>query len=374
VALPSENPPGNEAAVARALGKYLRRAGLTVEYQPIAPRRVNMLATLCGRQPGPTLLYCGHSDTMPITGTWSVDPHGGVIRDGRLYGRGACDMKGGLAAMAAAGAALSQMRGIMRGTLLLAAVIDEENQGAGAAALAESGVKAEWAVIAEPTENVPVIVSNGQINFVFTLRGKAGHGSVPAGGRNAIYDGVRLVNALLRLAEEKFPRRSHPLVGAASLNVGTFHGGAQTSIIADHCQVTVDRRVVPGEDVAGVIQEMETLLDDLRRADAGFDVEMTIPYCLPPVAIPKDSPVVRALRQSALAVGGKDPGVAGMRATTDAATLAGKGGIPTVVFGPGSLAQAHKEDEYILVDAMVEAAMIFACAAANLLTEGEPEP
>ena len=368
VALRSENPPGNEATVARLLGKFLRSAGLITAYQSIDPRRDNLVARLDGKGSGPTLLFCGHSDTMPISGIWSSDPHRGQILDGKLYGLGSADMKGGLSAMAVACAALARAKIPLQGSLVFAAVIDEENRGAGAQRLVETGLKADWAVIGEPTGNAPVIVSNGQINFELTLHGQAGHGSTPSSGRNAIVDGVHLASAILKYAEQNLRGRTHPLVGPASLNIGTFYGGIQTSIIPDTCKMTIDRRVAPGETTENAIREMKDILDEVRLLFPGMQVDLSIPYCLPPVEIPADSPVVQSLCQAAEAFTSRLPDLAGMRATTDAATLAGMGGIPTVVFGPGRIAQAHTPDEFIEIDELVNAAYIYAYTAIQLLT------
>jgi acetylornithine deacetylase/succinyl-diaminopimelate desuccinylase family protein len=309
---------------------------------------------------------------MPISGLWSSDPLGGQIVDGKLYGLGSADMKGGLAAMAVACVTLARAKIPLQGTLVFAVVIDEENRGTGAQRLVESGLKADWAVIGEPTGNTPVIVSNGQINFELTLHGQAGHGSTPTSGRNAIVDGIHLANAILKYAEQNLRGRTHPLVGDASLNIGTFYGGVQTSIIPDTCKITIDRRVVPGETTVNAIQEMEDILSGVRANFPGLAVEMSIPYCLPPVEISSDSPVVQSLCSAAAAFDrlgqGRRPDLAGMRATTDAATLAGKGGIPTVVFGPGRIAQAHKPDEFVAVDELVNAAYIYTYNAVQLLT------
>ena len=368
VTLPSENPPGGEAAVAGELGNFLRSAGFTVEYGYLEPQRPNLTARLDGNGSGPTLLFCGHSDTMPVSEGWATDPFGGQVVDGKLFGRGSADMKGGLAAMAVACAALGRAKLPLKGSLVFAAVIDEENRGIGAQCLVGSGIRADWAVIGEPTGNKPVIVSNGQINFEFTLHGQAGHGSTPSSGRSAILDGIRLVNAILKYAEQVLPGRTHPLVGPASINIGTFHGGIQTSIIADTCIISVDRRIAPGETTGNAIREMENIVAAVQAAYPGMRVDVAIPYCLPPVEIGEDAPVVQALRQAAAAFSGSLPELTGMRATTDAAMLAGKGGIPTVVFGPGSIAQAHKPDEFIAIDELVNAAYIYAHTAVQLLT------
>jgi len=369
VALPSENPPGHEEPVARLIGEYLLQAGFKVQYQPIYPDRVNLLAFLPEVCPGPTLLFCGHTDTMPLSGSWNFDPHAGVLREGRLYGRGAADMKGGLAAMAAAAKVFARSPIPRKGTLIFAALIDEENKGEGAKALVRAGQRADWAIIGEPTQNIPVTISNGQVNFEFHLRGVGGHGSAPSKGHNAIYDGLLLIQALHKLAEEKFPARSHPLIGIPSINVGTIHGGVQTSIIPEACQITVDRRVVPGETVDGAIDEIEHLLRELQKENPGFDADMKVTYCLAPVEIAPESPVVVALRRATSMVAGRDPGLAGIRATTDAATLVHKGSIPTVIFGPGSLEQAHQPDEFLSITELVLAARIYTLVALSLLSQ-----
>jgi acetylornithine deacetylase/succinyl-diaminopimelate desuccinylase family protein len=374
VALSSENPPGDEEPVALLLAGFLKEAGLSVSLDLISSGRANLVAELYFGE-GPALLFCGHSDTMPVAGTWQYDPHGGQIIEERLYGLGAVDMKGGLAAMAVACATLARAvhsgRLVLRGRLLLAVVIDEENRGTGAKRLVERGLTASWAIIGEPTNNRPVIVSNGQVNFTFTLRGIAGHGSVPWLGHSAILDGVALVEALQRLANQEFPRRSHPLVGPPSLNVGTFQGGTQTSIIPDRCVITLDRRVVPGETTAGAIAEIEEILEQLKLVRPGFNAEVEIRYCMAPVEIGEHSPVVQALRQASHSLVSELPPLEGMRATTDAATLANDGGIPTVVFGPGDIAQAHAPDEYIEVSSLTQAAQIYMLAAVRLLSQGE---
>lgn len=367
VALPSENPPGGEQVVVHALADYLSVAGLEIKSIPGLPGRPNLIAVLQGQEPGPTLLYTGHSDTMPISGNWSQDPHGGTVEEGKLYGRGAADMKGGLAAMAVALKTLAFAALPLRGSLLFAVAFDEEGKGLGTEQFVRDGLQADWAVIGEPTENIPVIVSNGQINFEFIFHGRAGHGSTPSEGRNAIYDAVLFIQALRKLMETEFMHRSHPLLGHPSFNLGTIEGGIQTSIIPDRCRVTADRRVLPMETVDSAISEVRNLLDDLCKATPGMAAEMNIFYRVEPHTIPVDSPVVQALRWASMQIGGRDPGVAGMRGTTDAACLSNKANIPTVVMGPGSIRQAHQVDEFVFVDQLATAARVYTLTALQLL-------
>lgn len=374
VGLPSQNPPGGEQAVAQALADYLGPAGIEIEIRPVLPGRPNLIARLAGLQPGPTLLYTGHSDTMPVSGSWSQNPYGGIVREGRLYGRGAADMKGGLAAMAVALKTLALAAVPLQGTLLFMAVIDEEGQGLGSRQLVLDGTQADWAVIGEPTENIPVVVSNGQIDFEIIFHGRAGHGSTPTQGHNAIYDAVRFAQALHKLAESEFPKRTHPLLGQPSINLGTIEGGVQTSVIPDRCRLTVDRRVLPGESMDGAISEMQELLDGLRKASPGLDAELNVFYRVDPHTISAGSPVVQALRWASQELTGRDPGVAGMRGTTDAAILSNQAHIPTLVMGPGSIRQAHQVDEYVPLDQLVTAAQIYTLAAIQLLTIHPKEP
>lgn len=374
VGLPSQNPPGGEQAVAQALADYLGPAGIEIEIRPVLPGRSNLIARLAGQQPGPTLLYTGHSDTMPVSGSWSQNPYGGIVREGRLYGRGAADMKGGLAAMAVALKTLALAAVPLQGTLLFMAVIDEEGQGLGSRQLVLDGTQADWAVIGEPTENIPVVVSNGQIDFEIIFHGRAGHGSTPTQGHNAIYDAVRFAQALHKLAESEFPKRTHPLLGQPSINLGTIEGGVQTSVIPDRCRLTVDRRVLPGESMDGAISEMQELLDGLRKASPGLDAELNVFYRVDPHTISAGSPVVQALRWASQELTGRDPGVAGMRGTTDAAILSNQAHIPTLVMGPGSIRQAHQVDEYVPLDQLVTAAQIYTLGAIQLLTIHPKEP
>ena len=346
VRTPSANPPGDEAAAARVLADFLQAAGLEPRLEEVSPGRPNLAAALGPAAPGPTLLLNGHLDTMPAGPGWSVDPYGGLVRDGFLWGLGAADQKAGVAAMAAAAVAVLRAGLPLRGRLLLTAVVDEEGAGRGAQVLVERGLRADWAIITEPTELEIVNASNGQINFELTVHGAAAHGSTPEAGHNAIYDAARLVAALEREAQRLRPR-AHPVVGPTSLNVGTIQGGSVTSIVPAQCTVTVDRRVIPGETVAQAVAEMDALLEGLRRAHPSLRVERRTRMAIPPVDVSPDLPVSRALHDALATLTGRAPVFGGLRGTTDAATF-DAAGIPTLIFGPGSLARAaHQADERV---------------------------
>ena len=366
VRTPSENPPGGEIRVAAVLADFLRSAHFDPELHEIEPGRANLSALLDSGAPGPTLMLNGHLDTMPAGPGWSVDPHGGLVREDRLFGLGAADQKGGLAAMAVAAKAVQQAGVIVRGRLLLTAVMDEEGHGRGARELIAQGTRADWAVITEPTELGLVRASNGQINFELTVRGEAAHGSTPEAGRNAIDGAARLVVSLQEEARRLHERR-HPLVGPTTLNVGTIHGGVVPSIVPAECRLTLDRRVIPGETVESAIRELDMLLDRQRERDPSLHVERRVLMAVPPVDVPEDTPLCQIMREAITAIVGTDLGFTGPRGTTDAATFQAAG-IPTLIFGPGSLVRAaHRADESVALDEVHAAARVLALTILRLL-------
>jgi acetylornithine deacetylase/succinyl-diaminopimelate desuccinylase family protein len=366
IRIPSENPPGAEAAVGEYLVAFFRRLGIEPVVQEVAPGRPNVLVRLEGTQPGPHLIFNGHIDVVPPGPGWTVDPYGAEIRDGRLFGRGSADMKGGVAAMIEA--ALTVHQGSpFRGAITLAMVADEEEGGGGTRHAVQHGLRGDWAIIPEPTDLRPVIAHKGDFNFYVTVHGRAAHGSVPEQGVNAIYGAGRLLSAIQAL-NERLATRAHPLVGRPTFSVGTINGGEITCMVPSRCRVAIDRRVIPGERPDDVIAEMQALLDRLARDDPEFRAEMTVPIKALPMEVAPDLPVVLALRDATRRVVGKDPGVSGWSATCDASILAQEAGTPTVIFGPGSIAQAaHRPDESVSVEDLIACADIYALAILDLL-------
>jgi acetylornithine deacetylase/succinyl-diaminopimelate desuccinylase family protein len=366
IRIPSENPPGNEAAVAEYLVAFFRRLGIEPLLQEVAPGRPNVLVRLEGTEPGPHLIFNGHTDVVPAGPGWTMDPYGSEIRDGRLFGRGSADMKGGVAAMIEA--ALTVYQGSsFRGAITLAMVADEEEGGGGTRHAVQQGLCGEWAIIPEPTDLRPVIAHKGDFNFYVTVHGQAAHGSVPDQGINAIYGAGRLLSAIQAL-NERLSTRTHPLVGRATVSVGTINGGEITCMVPAQCRIAVDRRVIPGERPDDVIAEMQGLLDRLTRDAPELRAEMVIPIQAMPMEVSPDLPVVLALRDATRQVVGQDPGFFGWSATCDASILTQEAGTPTVIFGPGSIERAaHRPDESVGIEELVACADIYALAILNLL-------
>jgi acetylornithine deacetylase len=353
VAIDSVNPslvPGaaGEARIADAIAAHLRSIGLDVELQEVVPGRSNVIGVLEGRARGRSLMLCGHVDTVGVDGmTAPFDP---VERDGRLYGRGSQDMKGGVAAMIDAARYVAQNGGLRAGRLLIAAVVDEEYASLGADALVTRW-RADGAVVTEPTDLQIAIGHKGFAWFEIETRGRAAHGSRPLEGRDAILRMGRVLHELEALDRRLQAAAPHPLMGTASLHASLIEGGRELSSYPDRCALKLERRTVSGESEADVTREIERILARLRRADAEFEASLTPVFGRPSYELPADHALPRALakaRQDATAAGGGNPAFVGMSFWTDAAVL-GSAGIPSVLFGPGG-AGLHSTEEYVEID------------------------
>ena len=347
VAIDSVNPSlvagaAGEGAIGDAIAHHLRRLGLDVTLQEVVPGRRNVVGVLEGSERGRSLMLCGHMDTVGVEGMSA--PFDPVERDGRLYGRGAQDMKGGLAAMIDA-ARLAHDRGFRKGRLIVAAVIDEEYASIGADALAR-GWGADAAVVTEPTDLQVGVAHRGFAWVEIQAHGRAAHGSRPADGRDAILRMGRILHRLEQLDRGLQSRTAHPLMGVASLHASTIAGGREWSSYPDVCTVRLERRTIGDETGDTFLGEIETILSDLRNDDPDFAAEATLRFARPAYEVPKHDPLPGALAHAAKALGVAAEPV-GMSFWTDAAIL-GSAGIPSVLFGPGG-AGLHSRDEYVRV-------------------------
>ena len=356
VAIDSVNPdlaPGakGEAEIAAFCGDWMRRAGFDVEIQDAAPGRPNAVGVIQGAQPGPTLMFCGHIDTVGVEGMRA--PFAPEIRDGRLYGRGSQDMKGGVAAMMdAARRASAHWKA---GRLIVACVCDEEFESLGAQALVKTWT-ADAAVVTEPTDLGVAITHKGFAWIDVETRGRAAHGSRPADGRDAILRMGRVLARLEALNQDLSQRAADPLTGPPSLHASTIEGGHEWSSYPDRCRLKVERRTVAGEDEALVMREIDGILRDLAAADAEFEGAARLVASRAPYALSADHALPVTLASIARAHGGGAGNITGMSFWTDAAIL-GEAGIPSVLFGPGG-AGLHSVEEYVVL------ADVEACAAA----------
>ncbi len=419
-----QNPPGEEAATVAALAAAGRELGLDVVTSPVEPRRDNVSITLAGGN-GPGLLILGHTDVVPVGDGWTTDPYGGVVEDGRIYGRGASDMKGGLAAALVAMAAL---RGAgLSGPVELAAVVDEEETGKGISAYVENArtltrsgntnrpggalpggeprtaengdtlgstehdttlASTEHGVMlgggergvvgagpgflgcitAEPTDLQTIIAARGDSYLRVAIHGRACHAGNPDDGANAIYGAAAVVAEIDRLHAE-LAADPHPLLGPATWSVGQINGGTGGSIVPADCVIVADRRLLPGESPAAVLDDLRSHVAALRLEDRGLSVELEMPMEMPAFETAPDADLVRVVEAARVDAGGPDLPLAGWTAACDGGYVARDLDVPVVVLGPGSVTtQAHRADESVPIAELVTAARAYTLTALRLLT------
>jgi acetylornithine deacetylase len=348
VAINSVNPtlvagaPG-EAEIANAVAAEMRSFGLDVETQQVAPGRPNTIGVLEGRRAGPTLMFCGHVDTVGVAGM--KHPFEPIEKHGRLYGRGAQDMKSGVAAMIGAARTLAESGGLDAGRLIVAAVVDEEHSSIGADALVTEWA-ADGAVVTEPTDLEIAVGHKGFSWIEIDVHGKAAHGSRPADGQDAILRMGRVLAHLEALDRHLQLRPRHPLLGTGSLHASIVEGGRELSSYPDHARLQMERRTLPDEPEPTALGEAQSILDGLRLEDATFRADARAIFSRPAYELPAD----HALPQSLAAVIGDAGGhakICGASFWTDAAVL-GHAGIPSILFGPGG-AGLHSTEEYVTV-------------------------
>ncbi len=372
VAIPSVNPMGRaaagpeflETAVADYLEGWFRGLGVEWHRVPVAPGRDNLVARYEASGARRTILFDAHQDTVPVEGM-TVEPFSPMIANGRLYGRGACDVKGGLSAMLVAFARLVRERPSGSASVIMACTVDEEFTHLGSSRLAESDHRAALAIVAEPTRLNLVDRHKGVTRWKVATHGVACHSSRPELGANAIYRMAAVVSALAEYAERLSTGPGDPVLGPPTLSVGTIDGGQSVNIVPDRCVIEVDRRVIPGETPAEARDRTnEFLTSRLGHPDW---LELLPPWVNMPALSPDSlaasgyiEPIVRAVGRAI----GRAPEVGGVPYGTDAGPL-GATGLPCLVFGPGDIAQAHTKDEWIELDELrtaAEAYFAMACA------------
>ena len=373
VSIPSVNPMGRdvsgpeffETRLTEFLVQSLEETGILYERIEIAPGRSNILARLDSDQNTKTVLLDAHQDTVPVDGM-TIDPFDPVERDGRLYGRGSCDVKGGLAAMFVAFARLAKERPPNRPHVILSLTCDEEATSLGINHLTDSWSgsqptyrlcpkRPDVAIVAEPTSLNIVVAHRGATRWKLHTTGRACHSSRPNEGINAIYRMAKVVGCLEEYARWlPDSRPAHPLCGPATLSVGRIDGGSSVNVVPDSCTIEVDRRIIPGEDRFAVIEDLATYL----RERLDFDVQHDPPYCAsPPLNDDLNGNLAQQLMRSITDVVGPRQ-VLGVPYGTHASRIA-RAGVPAVVFGPGDIAQAHTKDEWIDITQLEQSSEIY---------------
>jgi acetylornithine deacetylase/succinyl-diaminopimelate desuccinylase-like protein len=319
---------------------------------------------------GPRLVFNSHMDVVdPSTQVWQTDPYRAELRDGRLVGRGTADAKGSLVAMLAAMQRLADAPHGLAGELLLTAVVAEEAGGLGSKHLAAQGLSADAAVVGEPTGLRVAHAHKGTYMRRLTFTGQAAHSASPWLGRNAVADAAAFV-AATEQETERLARHPHPTLGPGTLTVTIFHGGRLQNTVPDEAEVLVDRRLVPGETHAQCDAELAGLLAGLVGRRPGLRVsDPEIVVATVPSETELSQPVVDSALRAVASVGRPLPGAVGFNAGCDMSKLVGNG-IPTVICGPGELAQAHGPDEYVDIQQVRDAVDVYEAIARDLLSDG----
>jgi len=345
--VPAQDPRAGEQRVADFLTAVTARGGLDVSVAEALPGRNNLLAKLTPFRPRQRIVLAPHMDTvghaaMPDS---MFQPH---KKGDRLFGRGACDTKGSAAAMLMALLNVTHSAQRPRETeIVFAALVDEENNQGGSRALVRQGFRADLAIVGEPTRLQVVTAHKGDLWLTARTKGRAAHGARPELGRNAVHLMARVVEALETKYGQQIARRRHPLLGRATVNVGSIRGGTQPNIVPDSCEISIDRRTLPGESHAAVIREIRSFLKQRGLAAVVGDDKAAMPCW--PMETDARLPLVQALMRVA-----RQHFPLGVHFFSDASVFA-YGGTPAVLFGPGDIAQAHTANEWISVRSLERA-------------------
>lgn len=365
----------HERRVAEWLASYLEQRlpgdRAEVRLQPVPGGRCNVVAVLRGSSPGRRLMFNAHLDTVP--GYGMPDAYQPRVRDGRLYGRGAVDMKAALAAMVTVVELLAAPDVHFAGELMLTAVAGEESGSAGMQALTQEGIGADFAVVGEPTGMRIARAHKGAMWIEAVFHGVATHGSVPEGGVNAAYHAARFVTRVEQELAPRLAKRKHPVLGSPTVNVGVVQGGDRPPMVPARCSVQMDRRWLPGEQHREVLREVEELLEEMHNGDPRIDAvvsEMsgTSGFVHSPLECPPDAAGLQQLQRAVAEHTSVTPEPIGVNFWTDGALLARATGTPTVVCGPGDIAQAHSLDEWIEMSQVQAATDVYVDLACRFLS------
>jgi succinyl-diaminopimelate desuccinylase len=356
VAIDTQNPPGREVEAAALLASELEAVGFATEVRPVGDGRANVVGRIDNGE-GPCFAFNSHMDTVPVGGGWTGDPFRLTERDGNLFGRGACDAKGPIVAMAEAGRLLATQRDRWRGTLIMMFVADEEINGGGSRAIAKEKPKPDLIVIGEPTNNAVFSAHKGCLRPLIRAKGKAAHSGRPELGVNAILAASRLMS-LFDARDRELRAVNHPLLGHASLSVTRIAGGIGDNVIPESCELVLDRRLLPGESLDDALDDLQALLNRAKR-DHGVVAEIAaIRTKAGSTETSVDEPLVREAVAISRAHGVTFPQPGGLTGGCDLVHFHDAGAVG-IVLGPGSLDVAHQPDEYVPKDDLARAALIY---------------
>ena len=359
-----------EQAVGLYIYNFFKDNSIDVELIEVLKNRYNVIAKIKGEGSGRSLMLTGHMDTVPAY-DMSISPFSGEIKNGSVYGRGSCDMKGPLASMIMALIGIKRSGIKLKGDLIFAAVINEEQTSEGTEYIVRNGPKTDAAIVGEPT-NMDIAAGHRGLEWLeIKIKGKTTHGGTSNQGINAISKAAKLITEIENNLIPKMKEKNHWLIGGPTLNFGKIYGGDQPSTVAGECSIELDRRWIPSENYEQVFNDFYEIFDKIKKEDPEFDAELKQIYgdvnmmVHRPMEIDINDPVVKCLENSLLMVNEVNPSIVSFPAWTDASLLSNYAKIPTVVFGPGNLAKAHSKEEYIEIEQLYKALQVYAFTAIN---------
>ena len=369
IKIPSDETAG-EKEVCEYLESYLKSLGMKVLLQKVLPNRPNIIAEVIGDDVGRSIMFNGHVDTVPIGDIkkWSMDPYSAIIKDNKLFGRGSTDMKGAIASMIIAMKFIMNNVEKFNGKIIFTGVMAEETTGLGTQKIVEENIKTDMAVVGEPSDEKIYRAHKGTMWFNLSTYGKLEHSSESnSESNNAIINMMKLIMEINEISKE-LETIENNLVGHPSINIGLIDGGTKQNMIADSCRISIDRRTLPEEKTDEILDKLRIRLDGLRSLDDRLTFDLEIDTIREAVEVAESEQIVQEVKNALNKVINKNPTISGMKATTDMSILVNQGNIPSVIYGPGFIKQAHTVDEFIEVKRLVESSQVYAEILLNTLT------
>ena len=369
IKIPSDETAG-EKEVCEYLESFLKSLGMKVRLQEVLPNRPNIIAEVIGDEVGKSIMFNGHVDTVPIGDIkkWSMDPYSAIIKDNKLFGRGSTDMKGSIASMIIAMKFIMNNVKKFNGKIIFTGVMAEETTGLGTQKIVEENIKADMALVGEPSDEKIYRAHKGTMWFNLSTYGKLEHSSESnSESNNAIINMMKLIMEINEISKE-LETIENNLVGHPSINVGLIDGGTKQNMIADSCRISIDRRTLPEEKTDEILDKLRIRLDRLRSLDDRLTFDLEIDTIREAVEVVESEQIVQEVKNALNKVINKNPTISGMKATTDMSILVNQGNIPSVIYGPGFIKQAHTVDEFIEVKRLVESSQVYTEILLNVLT------
>lgn len=369
IKIPSRNPPGEEKELAKYIVNRLSREGIdsTLIYEPYE-NRPQVVAVIKGSKANPKLVIEGHMDVVPEgdASKWKHPPFKGIVDNGKVYGRGACDVKGGIASTIHSAILVKRLGIKLKGDLILQFTVGEEKGEPGAKRLLELGYIGDYGIVLEPTSLKVATAIKGLTWIQIEFFGKQAHASTPELGLNAIELALEFAHRLKRY-KEKISNKIHPLVGSPKITITMISGGVKENIVPEYCKLSLDRRIIPSESIEEVEKEIKEILDSMKKDIPEIKFKLKRIGNYEAAEIPNNERIAKVLRRNVKEVTGEEQEPFGLPAGTDMRNFVNDANISTVTWGPGNLSQAHITDEWIEIKQLVQASKILILTYKELL-------